>query len=86
MKTLKQEEIHTRQYRDRSDLEAHIGEFIERYYNGRRLHSALDYRTPDEFERSLLHQPAAAPVLQMSFPRHEGIYPPDGRREAGEQP
>ena len=54
MKTLKQEEIYTRQYRDRADLEAHIGEFIERYYNRRRLHSALDYRTPEEFERSLL--------------------------------
>src|SRR5579863_9204203 len=41
MKTLKQEEIHTRQYRDRADLEAHIGQFLERYYNRRRLHSAL---------------------------------------------
>ena len=54
IKTLKQEEIYTRQYRDRADLEAHIGEFIEQYYNRRRLHSALDYRSPEQFERSLL--------------------------------
>ena len=43
MKTLKQEEIYTRRYRDRADLEAHVEQFIERYYNRKRLHSALDY-------------------------------------------
>ena len=86
MKTLKQEEIYTRQYRDRADLEAHIGEFIERYYNRRRLHSALGYRTPDQFERSLLSQPAAVPGASVSFFRHEGIYHPDGDGKAGEQP
>jgi putative transposase len=86
MKTLKQEEIYTRQYRDRADLEAHIGEFIERYYNRRRMHSALDYRSPEQFEQNLLHNPAAVPVASMSFPRHEGIYRPDADRQAGEQP
>jgi len=77
MKTLKQEEIYTRQYRDRADLEAHIGQFIERYYNRRRLHSALNYRSPEQFERSLLNQPASAPGPCVSFFRHEGIYRPD---------
>jgi len=52
MKTLKQEEIHTREYRDRADLEAHIGHFLEQYYNRQRLHSALNYRSPEQFERS----------------------------------
>ena len=85
IKTLKQEEIYTRQYRDQADLEAHIGEFIERYYNRRRLHSALGYRSPEAFER-LLDQPAAAPVASMSFFRHEGIYRPDADRKAGEEP
>lgn len=86
IKTLKQEEIYTRQYRDRADLEAHIGEFLERYYNRRRLHSALDYRSPEAFERSLLQQPAAVPVASMSFFRHEGISRPDGSKQAGEEP
>lgn len=86
IKTLKQEEIYTRQYRDRADLEAHIGDFIERYYNRRRLHSALNYRSPEAFEQSLSGQPAAVPVASMSFPRHEGIYPPDGVKQAREEP
>jgi len=86
MKTLKQEEIYTRQYRDRADLEAHAGEFIERYYNRRRLHSALDYRSPEQFERSLPANPAAVPAASMSFFRHEGIYRPDGNRQAREEP
>ena len=86
MKTLKQEEIYTRQYRDRADLEAHIGEFIERYYNRTRLHSALDYLSPEAFERSLDNPPAATTVASMSFPRHEGIYRPDGIQPTQEQP
>ena len=85
IKTLKQEEIHTRLYRDRADLEAHIGQFLERYYNRRRLHSALDYRSPEQFEQGLLANPAAVPVPGMSFFRHEGIYRPDVRRQAGEE-
>ncbi len=67
MKTLKREEIYTRNYRDRADLEAHIEQFIERYYNRKRLHSALDYRTPEDFERSLLESPAAAPADEHEF-------------------
>jgi transposase InsO family protein len=86
IKTLKQEEIYTRQYRDRADLEAHIGEFIERYYNRRRLHSALGYRSPEQFERSLLGQPASAPGPSVSFFRHEGIYRPDAGKQTQEEP
>jgi putative transposase len=86
MKTLKQEEIHTRKYRDRADLEAHLGEFLERYYNRMRLHSALGYRSPEAFEQSLPDNPAAVPVPSMSFFRHEGIYRPDASGQAGEEP
>jgi putative transposase len=86
MKTLKQEEIYTRQYRDRADLEAHLGDFLERYYNRRRLHSALDYRTPDDFERRLQGLPTAVPRMNLSFRRHEGIYRPDDPQPAQEQP
>ena len=86
MKTLKQEEIYTRHYRDRTDLEAHAGEFIDRYYNRRRLHSALDYRSPEAFEQSLLDQPPSVSGPGVSFFRHEGIYRPDGNGQAREEP
>lgn len=73
IKTLKAEEIYTRQYRDRADLELHIAEFLEQYYNHRRLHSALGYRSPAGFEHSL----RSVPGEQLSFFRHEEIYRPD---------
>ena len=41
LKTLKREEIYANDYRDMEDLAAGIEEFIERYYNRSRLHSAL---------------------------------------------
>jgi putative transposase len=65
MKTLKQEEIYANDYRDAEDLTAHLEEFIDRYYNRLRLHSALDYRSPEQFEAETVSQPAAA----LSFPR-----------------
>jgi putative transposase len=51
LKTLKQEEIYCHQYRGMEELAARLGEFIDNYYNTQRLHSALGYRTPEEFER-----------------------------------
>jgi transposase InsO family protein len=51
MKTLKYEEIYRCEYRDLNDLYASIAEFIEDVYNGRRLHSALGYLPPAEFEQ-----------------------------------
>ena len=88
MKTLKQEEIHTREYRDRADLEAHIGHFLEQYYNRQRLHSALNYRSPEQFERSLLETSRTWRAARMSFLRHEEIYRPDGVEQVreGEEP
>lgn len=59
MKTLKQEEIYCNQYRDFDDLSAHVEEFIETYYNRLRLHSALGYRTPEEFEQDTAAEAAA---------------------------
>jgi putative transposase len=54
MKTLKYEEVYRQEYRDLADARASIERFIEKTYNGKRLHSALGYRPPIEFERSLL--------------------------------
>jgi len=50
MKTLKQEEIYCRQYTTLEELRASVAHFIEHYYNQQRLHSALAYRSPAEFE------------------------------------
>ena len=52
MKTLKREEIYAHdKYDDLEHLRANIEEFIEQYYNRQRLHSALGYRPPEEFEQ-----------------------------------
>lgn len=53
MKTLKYEEVYRQEYRDLAEALASIGGFIERVYNERRLHSALGYCPPAEFERML---------------------------------
>ena len=52
MKTLKQEEVYRNEYRDFQEAHASIGEFLERVYNQKRLHSALGYVPPAEFERN----------------------------------
>lgn len=51
IKTLKYEEVLRRQYRDLADARASIRTFIEKVYNRKRLHSALGYLPPAEFER-----------------------------------
>ena len=50
MKTLKYEEVYRNEYRDFAEARARIGEFLERVYNQKRLHSALGYLPPAEFE------------------------------------
>jgi len=52
MKTLKYEEVYRNEYRDFQEARANIGEFLERVYNEKRLHSALGYVPPAEFEQN----------------------------------
>jgi len=52
MKTLKYEEVYRNEYRDFHDAHASIAEFLELIYNQKRLHSALGYRPPAEFEQN----------------------------------
>ncbi len=65
MKTLKQEEVDGRDYRDLEHAREAIGVFIEDVYNRHRLHSSLAYKPPAEFEANL-PQPRSYP---RSYPQ-----------------
>ena len=53
IKTLKAEEVYRQEYRDLAEARASIAQFIDKVYNRKRLHSALGYRPPVEFEQVL---------------------------------
>src|SRR3954469_14828515 len=53
IKTLKYEQVLRNEYRDLREAKASIGEFLENVYNQKRLHSALGYLPPAEFEANL---------------------------------
>jgi putative transposase len=76
MKTLKREEIYANTYVDLAHLRTNIAQFIEQYYNRCRLHSALGYQSPDEFEQQL-ESTVASTGATMSFFRHGEDYRPD---------
>jgi len=51
MKTLKQEEVERKQYRSLQEAQENIGRFVQEIYNSQRLHSALNYLSPLQFEQ-----------------------------------
>jgi transposase InsO family protein len=75
MNTLKREEIDARRYTSFSELQAHVEEFVDQIYNRVRLHSALNYQSPVEFESSLAQGGEQWSPAALSFSRHEEIYP-----------
>ena len=78
MRTLKEEEVDGRDYRDMQAARPFIATFIERIYNTQRLHSALGYLTPAEFEAQ--HRAQALP------PRTDGGVGFQGMRRSSMMP
>ena len=78
LNTLKREEIYATTYRDLEHLRTNMATFIDQYYNCIRLHSALGYRPPEEFERAVATGlPPGAATMQFFRPmedvRSEGV-------------
>jgi putative transposase len=61
MRTLKREEVNGQAYRNQIETETSIGVFIEEVYNRQRLHSALAYLAPADFEVARASPPCLAP-------------------------
>jgi len=70
MKTLKREEVYANTYRDLAHLRANLAAFIEQYDNRGRLHSALGYHSPEEFEHATSSVTSGA---TMRFFRHRAL-------------
>ncbi len=70
MKTLKTEEVYLWEYETLQDVEKRLPYFIDQVYNQKRLHSALGYRPPNEFEEIYLktqnHQKPCQTILTSS--------------------
>jgi putative transposase len=73
MKTLKTEEVNASDYRDLADAKARIGGFIEDVYNTQRLHSALGYRSPQEYEDDTTNLSTLSTAARLAIPRSRPI-------------
>jgi len=88
IRTIKEECIRLEDYRDYADARLRIGTFLEDVYNHKRIHSALGYLTPAEFEATYYERRAASQE-PLTPPGPQGIILMAGQTEAGsaeEQP
>jgi putative transposase len=65
MRTIKEEEVTLRDYADFHDAYRHIARVLNHVYQHKRIHSALGYLTPAEFETQWQQQPMAAASMQL---------------------
>jgi putative transposase len=72
LKTLKREEISANTYRDLGHLCTNMEAFIDQYYNRCRLHSALGYRPPEEFEHAVAAEKMPGTATMTFFRQPEG--------------
>jgi len=80
LKTLKREEVYANTYRDLGHLGTNIEVFIEQYYNRTRLHSALGYRPPEEFEQVVAPVNLSGAATLQFFQPAEGAEPEGVKR------
>lgn len=67
MKTLKQEEVYLANYQTYLDVIENLPQFIEEVYNEKRLHSSLDYLTPNEVEQKINKEPSESDRFKLEF-------------------
>ena len=67
LKTLKYEEVYRTEYRNLAEARTSIGVFLEKVYNHKRLHSALGYLPPAEFEAQQAAQNLEAATRQLAL-------------------
>ena len=62
IRTIKEEEVHLSEYRDYRDAYQQIGHFLSDVYTHKRIHSALGYLTPAEFQTEWVSRQATQPI------------------------
>lgn len=64
MRTIKEEEVALAEYQDYRDARRQLGRFLDAVYNRKRIHSALGYLTPAEYEQQWRADRRGPPVVQ----------------------